>query len=338
MNNRAGVVVIGRNEEPRLRACLSSACCPGVPVVYVDSGSTDGSLQIAASLGAATVELDASAPFTAARGRNAGFEALARREPAPELVQFVDGDCELDDGWLDAAVRAMDDAKHVAIVCGRVRERHAEASLYHRYYDVEWVQPPGETSMVGGIFMIRAAAFQKAGRFNPAVAAGEEPELCLRLRGLGWKILRLDRAMARHDAGSVTFRHWWNREVRTGRGMLDVAARSARNAERPFHHAIRSARLWGLGWPLSIAAALTFGWSFGNLASGLGLAIIVGLALPAQIMRITLRKAREGHALRSSLAYGTLTMLAKWPQLAGQFRHLRNADTPLRLTNGTIGS
>src|SRR5260370_33356312 len=89
-----GVVVIGRNEGERLRQCLRSLSTSAV-VVYVDSGSADGSAQWARSQGVEVVELDVGRPFTAARARNAGFTRL--RELASDLlyVQFADGDCEL---------------------------------------------------------------------------------------------------------------------------------------------------------------------------------------------------------------------------------------------------
>src|SRR5450755_1692124 len=93
-----GAVAIGRNEGERLKQCLASLSSAAA-VVYVDSGSTDGSLQSARDHGADVIKLDLSLPFTAARARNAGFKRL--REIAPELpyVQFIDGDCELNVRW-----------------------------------------------------------------------------------------------------------------------------------------------------------------------------------------------------------------------------------------------
>src|SRR5689334_4384058 len=73
-----GVVAIGRNEGERLRVCLESALRASPDVVYVDSGSTDGSVAMAKQLGVHVVELDLTIPFTAARARNAGFEKLVQ--------------------------------------------------------------------------------------------------------------------------------------------------------------------------------------------------------------------------------------------------------------------
>jgi glycosyltransferase involved in cell wall biosynthesis len=47
--SQVGLVIIGRNEGERLRRCLASVGAGGCDVVYVDSGSTDGSSEVARS-------------------------------------------------------------------------------------------------------------------------------------------------------------------------------------------------------------------------------------------------------------------------------------------------
>ena len=81
-------VVIGRNEGARLLACLQSLAGQVRRLVYVDSGSTDGSVKAAQAAGAEVVVLDMEQPFTAARARNAGLAVLA--DNPPEFVQLVD--------------------------------------------------------------------------------------------------------------------------------------------------------------------------------------------------------------------------------------------------------
>src|SRR5437016_4542387 len=125
-----GAVVIGRNEGERLHRCLRSLAAAAV-VVYVDSGSTDASVQDARARGAEVAELDTDTPFTAARARNAGFRRL--REMAPDIlyVQFVDGDCEMDQGWPQKALSFLASNETVAAVCGRRREQYPEKSIYN---------------------------------------------------------------------------------------------------------------------------------------------------------------------------------------------------------------
>ena len=190
--NHIGVIAIGRNEGQRLEQCLASVFGKGMPVVYVDSQSSDGSPELARSKGASVVNLDMSVPFSAARARNAGFERLCAIAPDVRYIQMLDGDCQLMAGWIERAAGVLDAQKDVAVVCGRRRERFPEKSIYTRIADLEWNAPAGEVRSCGGDAMMRLDAFSQVGGFDATVVAGEEPELCQRLRLKGWKILRID--------------------------------------------------------------------------------------------------------------------------------------------------
>ena len=164
--NRIGLVAIGRNEGQRLHQCLASAMGVNL-IVYVDSGSTDNSVDLARELGVEVVNLDLSFPFTAARARNAGLEHLLQVCPDTEFVQFVDGDCEIVPGWLDLAQQTLSTQPDTAVVCGRRRERFPDLTVYNLLCDLEWDTPIGETKACGGDAMMRVTAFQPVGGFNP---------------------------------------------------------------------------------------------------------------------------------------------------------------------------
>ena len=187
---KLGFVVIGRNEADRLVGCLTSIAATGCPIIYVDSGSTDRSLENARDLGAQLVELDMAKPFTAARARNAGMKALVSVRPELDFVHFIDGDCALAPDWLEQGYAFISSHADVAIVCGRRHERFADASVYNSLCEREWRQPAGETSACGGDAIARIGAMRQVGGFREALIAGEEPELCVRLRQSGWKIWR----------------------------------------------------------------------------------------------------------------------------------------------------
>lgn len=211
-----GIIAIGRNEGERLRKCLTSIVGRGWPVIYVDSASTDGSPAIAREMGAEVVDLDMSIPFSAARARNEGMAKLLAVAPDVTCVQMVDGDCEVVAGWIERAKAELDANPKIAVVCGRRRERFPEASIYNRIADVEWNSPIGEARSCGGDAMFRVSAFQEAGGYDNSVVAGEEPELCQRLREKGWKVFRIDAEMTIHDSAMTRFAQWWKRSVRSG--------------------------------------------------------------------------------------------------------------------------
>lgn len=260
MDRRIGVVVIGRNEGQRLRRCLESIRSQTEKIIYVDSGSTDGSIELARSLGADVVELDMAHPFTGARARNAGFERLQLNGNPPEFVQFIDGDCELQKNWLHDAGDVLTSRPDLAAVTGRLRERFPERSIYNRLCDMEWRQPPGETNFFPGIVMIRTEAFIQAGGYNPAMIAGEEPELALRITRHGWKILRLENEMALHDANILRFGQWWKRMVRSGHAYAESAAMHGRERERYCVRQTARAIIFGLAMPCFFVCLIAIGF------------------------------------------------------------------------------
>lgn len=256
-----GGVIIGRNEGDRLRACLSSISGRVDRLVYVDSGSSDNSIALAREFGADVVSLDDSRPFTAARARNAGFEHLREHCPGTTLVQFIDGDCELHPQWIGTAIAVMQRMPDAAIVCGRRQEKAPEASIYNRLCDIEWNTPPGEASACGGDAMIRAEALAAVRGFSPRLIAGEEPDLCHRLRREGWKIYRLGCAMTRHDAAMLRFGQWWQRNRRSGHALAEALQRRWREDPALLRQAA-SNLFWclPLAWPLWPLMWLRLAW------------------------------------------------------------------------------
>ncbi len=309
---RVGLVAIGRNEGDRLRQCLVSVVGKVAQVVYVDSGSTDGSLELARSLGVDVVELDLSIPFTAARARNAGFARLLEANAEIEFVQFVDGDCEVVEGWLDYALAQLDAHPDVAVVCGRRRERFPEASIYNLLCDIEWDTPVGEAKACGGDSMMRVAAFQQVEGFNPTMIAGEEPELCVRLRQNGGKILRLDAEMTRHDAQMTRFGQWWKRFQRAGHAYAEGSWLHGREPERHWVKESRSIWLWGLIVPLLV---------LGLALPTRGLSLLLLAAYPLITYRIY-RYYMQQQKLKAKDAwiYALSCVLGKFPQVQGQIQ------------------
>jgi GT2 family glycosyltransferase len=301
-------VAIGRNEGERLRRCLASLVGRVQALVYVDSGSTDGSVALATQMGAVVVEIDRAVPFTAARARNAGFTRLCSEVPDLELVQFVDGDCEVAGDWLERAQNELFADPKLAVVCGRRRERHPEASIYNRLCDLEWDTPIGYADSCGGDALMRAERVREVGGYNPDLIAGEEPDLCLRLRQRGWKIRRVDAEMTLHDAAMTRFRQWWRRTLRAGYAFAEGAARHGREPERHWVRDTRSIWFWGVGVPLC---------ALGLAPATGGASLILFGGYLALAVRINRKSRKRGLSVADARLYAAACVVGKWPQALG---------------------
>ncbi len=305
-----GAIAIGRNEGDRLVRCLDSLRGQAGRIVYVDSGSTDGSVEMARARGVEVVELDMTKPFTAARARNAGFDQLRQGE-RPDFVQLVDGDCEVQPDWIGKAFAFFQDHPQVAVVCGRRRERLPEASVYNAQCDREWNTPIGEARACGGDALMRMAALDQVGGYNPALIAGEEPEMCVRLRQSGWKIWRLDAEMTLHDAAMTRFGQFWKRARRAGHAYAEGAYMHGAAPERHYVPQLKRAVIWGIAIPLAIVV-------FALIAGPAGLVLFA--IYPVQIARL----ARKGGNRASAWQEAALLTAAKFAEGLGVLEfHLR---------------
>jgi cellulose synthase/poly-beta-1,6-N-acetylglucosamine synthase-like glycosyltransferase len=279
---------------------------------------------LARKLGAEVMELDLSLPFTAARARNTGFQALMKSHPQLKYVHFVDGDSEIIPDWLDRARSVLEARPDTAVVFGRRRERFPDASIFNRMCDIEWNSPIGESAFCGGDALMRVEAFQAVNGFDPTVIAGEEPELCLRLRRRDWKILRIDADMTMHDAAMTRFNQWWKRAIRCGYAYSLGASMHGAGSERHFVRERRRVLLWALVLPVFVA---TCAWP----TNGWGLLFL--LLYPFQVARVYGHTRRRGISPRHALLYGISCVVAKFPELIGVCKHLRDrmSSQPARI-------
>jgi GT2 family glycosyltransferase len=293
-------VVIGRNEGQRLQVCLASLKGQVRRIIYVDSGSTDGSAELAMAAGAEVIALDLSLPFTAARARNTGLGLLE----GDGFVQFVDGDCEVRGDWVSTALLAMRQHPKAVVVCGRRRERFPSASIWNRLCDREWDTPIGQARPCGGDALFRLPAIRAVGGYREDLIAGEEPELCLRLQRAGGEIWRIDAEMTLHDAAMHHFPQWWRRSQRAGHAFAEGAALHGAGPERQWVAETRRALAWGVGVPLAAGMALVF--------SPWGAALF--LAWPLQMARLAWKWRKDG---RSGIEAAVFSVLGKLPEAQG---------------------
>lgn len=312
--NQLGAVVIGRNEGDRFKRCLRSLKAVTDKIVYVDSGSTDGSPEFASGIGVEVVSLDMSRPFSAGRARNEGFAHLLHVYPEVRWVQFVDGDCELLQPWVSVAVDFLAANDGYAVACGRRLEKFPDASMYNQLCHIEWNTPVGEAKACGGDFIARTDAFQDVDGFNPSVIAGEEPEMCFRLRSRGYKIMRLEQDMTLHDAQMTSVKQWWLRAKRCGHAYAQGANLHGDSEELYYRREVRSALLWGCIIPIAPIIGLVLVilgapiWVFGG-------SLIPGAVLAAKIFKYARTKMRL--RLKTAFLFSGFVAMAKLPELVG---------------------
>jgi GT2 family glycosyltransferase len=308
-SNNIGVVVIGRNEGERLKRCLISVLNQIDRIVYVDSGSSDDSVQYANSLGVEVVKLDMTIPFSAGRARNEGFNHLAKKLHQLKYIQFIDGDCELQDGWLAFGVQFLEENSKCAVVAGRRKERFPEQSTYNLLCDIEWNTPIGEVKACGGDLLIRRSAFEEVEGFNPTVIAGEEPDLCYRLRKKNWSIFRLDHPMTLHDAAITRFSQWWKRCVRSGHAYAQGYALHANDGLGYCSKESLKIWFWALIFPVFILL----------LTSSVNIVFLLLFSMYlVQFVKISLQMDKHLGNMAQSVKYSIFIIIGRFPQLIGQ--------------------
>lgn len=310
-----GVVAIGRNEGERLRLCLESLVRDALVrrVVYVDSGSTDGSVALAQSLGVDVVHLDLSEKFTAARARNAGWRRLVQLQPNLGYVQFVDGDCEVVGGWLAGAVAELARDNTLAVVCGRRKERYPDFSVYNKLCDLEWDTPLGDALACGGDALMRVEALQRVNGYREDLIAGEEPEMCYRMRQLGYRIVRIDLDMTLHDANISRPSQWYQRTKRAGHAFAEWAALHGREPEHMGVKKTVGNLFWGAGVPTAVGAAA--------LAGGPLVAAITGAAAYGYLFKKSYDLARRRRNHEDALLQAAGWVAGKVPEAHGALKY-----------------
>lgn len=317
------VVIIGRNEGERLRLCILSAKAihgwQAQEILYIDSGSTDGSPELAARLGATVAPLPPGT-FTAARARNLGW-----KRATGEMILFLDGDTILKPDFPLAALAKLTEAPDSAAAWGHRREINPCLSLYVRLLDLDWVYLPGETLFFGGDVLIRRQALEQVGGFDETLIAGEEPEMCRRMRKLRWHIQHIDEPMTMHDLAITRFSQYWRRSKRAGFAYAAVSDRFRATSD-PFW-ADEASRNWqrGIFWLISPLTLLIF-----------SLILISPWPILCWVLLLLAMAARTAWQYRwkpapwqTLFAYGIHSHLQQIPILFGQLEFRRDRNKTL---------
>jgi len=326
-NENIGVVVIGRNEGQRLRKAIESVIVADidVSVVYVDSGSSDGSVELAKSFDVVVHALDPEKPFSPSRARVEGVEQLLSRFPDISFIQFLDGDCELDPDWMKNAVNYLKSNDDTAVVCGMLDEAFPESSIYNKLSPQRWKQSTGNINACGGIFVVKRACYNKVGGFKAELLTREESDLCARIRSLNYSVVRLDYPMAKHDSGLITFRQWWSRAVWGGYGDALSVKADPKNPES------KKRLKWYIFWPFLTPVLIITGIIGMFFTKIWGLLLVFGIIAQGQMFaRNLLGCLRQGDSISDGILYAFFTALRNFACGFGFMKSFKQRNDDLK--------
>lgn len=304
-------VVIGRNEEKNLGRCLESVRRQSADarILYVDSRSTDRSVEIAKGCAGVEVLVLTDERPSAAKARNAGWRAAR----GATFVHFVDGDCVLADGWLPHALAAARDPS-VGAVFGRFKEMHPDASIYNRMADLDWPTATGPVETFGGIVLVRRACLEATTGYDETLRVGEDPALALDIRRQGLTVLQTPHLMAHHDIDIASFGAYWRRNVMVGWSLAEISYRSRGHAISAWSgRTLRLSALLASALVVAMVALLITPWAIA------GAILLCGVDL----LRIARNNVRRAGSWAHAIAYALHARVILLPMVIGHWKWYR---------------
>lgn len=197
---RISAIVCTRNGAATLRGCLDALekqSHPNYEVLVIDDGSTDATPEIARSFSFVRFIQQQPAGLSAARNHGA-------REATGEVIAYTDDDCIPDEDWLVRLAAAYDDPAWVAAGGPNI-----PPSPRNRAESVIADAPGAPTHVLisdeeaehlpGCNFSVRKDALLRIGGFSVEfVTAGDDVDICWRLRAAGGKLRFVPGAMVWH--------------------------------------------------------------------------------------------------------------------------------------------
>jgi glycosyltransferase involved in cell wall biosynthesis len=200
MSVQLSVIIITKNEQEHIKNTLNSVILQLIniessEVILVDSCSNDNTIAIANEYPISIVQLRSEWIHTPSAGRFIGYTQCRGK-----YIMYLDGDCSLESGFLEAAINIFENNIEIAAISGKRSEIYYEhGKCIGTMDDVNGIPlVAGFIEKTAGPAIFRKSAMDKAGSFNPFLFSEEEAELSYRLKAAGFKIYGLPLAMVVH--------------------------------------------------------------------------------------------------------------------------------------------
>ena len=251
---KISVIIKALNEEANIARAIESALRAVAPfggqVVVADSLSTDRTIEIALQYPVRVVQLVEAAERCCGIAPQLGYQHCSG-----EYVYLLDGDMELDEGFIKTAIELLDKHPDVAGVGGFIPEIRAMNMQFRgRMKRVERyrAKEPQEAKCLSGGGLYRSSSIDSVGYFSDRnLQAYEEYDLGSRLRLKGWRLLQLPMRAADHYGYMLStlglLWHKWRRGSYISQGQIIRAAVENGYADRVFRD-IFALRLSGAVW------------------------------------------------------------------------------------------
>lgn len=170
-------------------------------IIVADSLSTDNTQQLASAKGVTVVSLTQPVDRCCGVGHQLGY-----LYSEGEYLLLMDGDMELEKGFIDNAITFLETHPEYAGVAGTVEmDDAANYEFKSRKQRLHEIYPIGDCDHLGGGGLYRRVAIEKIGYLtNRNLHAFEEAELGMRLIHAGYKLHRLDVPYFSHTSHNIS--------------------------------------------------------------------------------------------------------------------------------------
>lgn len=279
------VVVVSHDTRDEALACLAGVAGHDGPVVLVDAGSSDGTVEAVRSanpdvlvlaldnvgygrsVNAAVQQLDSTVDVLVAVNADVRIDAEALAALAASLrddpgLGAVGPQVRYPDGGPQASARRIPGVRD-ALVHGLIGWLVPSNAATRRYRAVDLMKPDGSGPdgapvvtvdwLSGCAIALRRSAFEAVGGFDPGYRLFvEDVDLCDRLARAGWRIGLVAGASVVHEVGASTAGRPLRSRIEHARGLDRYVAQRSYGVAR-----LARPLLWGglAGWTLATTAS-----------------------------------------------------------------------------------